>query len=131
MKGKLLFPPYLTMDAKDLIRRLLRRQVNLRLGSGPNDAELIKTHCFFKQINWADVLARKLEPPFKPCLAGEDDVSQFDTKFTRQTPIDSPDESTLSESANLVFQVRISIHTIVCIFLFKASMFQEVSYWNK
>jgi p70 ribosomal S6 kinase len=38
--------------------------------------------------------------------AGEDDVSQFDTKFTKQTPIDSPDESTLSESANLVFQVR-------------------------
>jgi hypothetical protein len=37
--------------------------------------------------------------------AGEDDVSQFDTKFTKQTPIDSPDESTLSESANLVFQV--------------------------
>ena len=43
------------------------------------------------------------------CLlqAGEDDVSQFDTKFTKQTPIDSPDESTLSESANLVFQVWI------------------------
>ncbi|XP_046390365.1 ribosomal protein S6 kinase beta-1 [Ischnura elegans] len=104
LKGRLTFPPYLTMDAKDLIRRLLRRQVNLRIGSGPNDAEAIKTHCFFKHINWADVLARKLEPPFKPCLAGEDDVSQFDTKFTRQTPIDSPDESTLSESANLVFQ---------------------------
>lgn len=32
-------------------------------------------------------------------------MSQFDTKFTKQTPIDSPDESTLSESANLVFQV--------------------------
>lgn len=35
----------------------------------------------------------------------EDDVSQFDTRFTLQTPIDSPDESTLSESANLMFQV--------------------------
>ncbi|CAG2054706.1 unnamed protein product [Timema podura] len=36
--------------------------------------------------------------------SSEDDVSQFDTKFTKQTPIDSPDESTLSESANMVFQ---------------------------
>lgn len=36
----------------------------------------------------------------------EDDVSQFDTRFTLQTPIDSPDESTLSESANLMFQVN-------------------------
>lgn len=35
----------------------------------------------------------------------EDDVSQFDTKFTRQIPVDSPDETTLSESANLIFQV--------------------------
>jgi len=42
---------------------------------------------------------------FVTLQAGEDDVSQFDTKFTKQTPIDSPDESTLSESANLVFQV--------------------------
>ena len=38
--------------------------------------------------------------------ASEDDVSQFDTKFTGQTPIDSPVESTLSESANLIFQVN-------------------------
>lgn len=35
----------------------------------------------------------------------EDDVSQFDTRFTRQIPVDSPDETTLSESANLIFQV--------------------------
>lgn len=36
----------------------------------------------------------------------DDDVSQFDTKFTRQIPIDSPDDSTLSESCNMIFQVR-------------------------
>ena len=35
----------------------------------------------------------------------EEDVSQFDSKFTRQTPVDSPDDSTLSESANQVFLV--------------------------
>ncbi|KDR09984.1 ribosomal protein S6 kinase beta-1-like isoform X2 [Zootermopsis nevadensis] len=104
LKGRLNLPPYLTPDARDLIRKLLKRQVVQRLGSGPSNGEAIKVHPFFKQMNWADVLGRKLEPPFKPSLAGEDDVSQFDTKFTKQTPIDSPDESTLSESANLVFQ---------------------------
>lgn len=99
-----------------------------RLGSGPEDAEAIRSHDFFKHVNWEDVLARRLEPPIKPILvyhlykitsiilcltyilflfvqSGEDDVSQFDTRFTKQTPIDSPDESTLSESANLIFQV--------------------------
>ena len=35
------------------------------------------------------------------------DVSQFDSKFTKQTPIDSPeDDSMLSESVNQVFQVN-------------------------
>lgn len=107
LKGKLNLPPYLTTDARDLVRKLLKRQVSGRLGSVPGDAEPIRQHQFFKHISWCDVFSRKLEPPFKPCLTGEDDVSQFDTKFTKQTPIDSPDESTLSESANMVFQVRI------------------------
>ncbi|KAJ1531879.1 hypothetical protein ONE63_000527 [Megalurothrips usitatus] len=104
LKGKLNLPPYLTPDARDLIRKLLKRQVSQRLGTASTDGEGIRAHNFFKHICWGDVLSRKLEPPFKPSLSGEDDVSQFDIKFTKQTPIDSPDESTLSESANMVFQ---------------------------
>jgi len=104
LKGKLNLPPYLTPDARDLIRRLLKRQISQRLGSGHADADPIKAHPFFKHINWADVIARKLDPPFRPVLASEDDVSQFDTNFTKQTPIDSPCGASLSESVNLVFQ---------------------------
>jgi len=104
LKGKLNLPPYLTPDARDLIRRLLKRQISQRLGSGGADADPIKAHPFFKHINWADVIARKLDPPFRPVLASEDDVSQFDTNFTKQTPIDSPCGASLSESVNLVFQ---------------------------
>ncbi|EEB12401.1 RAC protein kinase DRAC-PK85, putative [Pediculus humanus corporis] len=104
LKGKLNLPPYVTPDARDLIRKLLKRQVNQRLGSGAEDGKAIRRHAFFKHINWSDVISRKLEPPFKPCLTSEDDVSQFDTKFTKQTPFDSPDDYTLSESANRVFQ---------------------------
>ena len=37
---------------------------------------------------------------------GEEDVSQFDSKFTRQTPVDSPVDSMLSESADKIFQVK-------------------------
>lgn len=36
----------------------------------------------------------------------EEDVSQFDVRFTRQTPVDSPDDSALSESADQAFLVR-------------------------
>ncbi|CAH1970710.1 unnamed protein product [Acanthoscelides obtectus] len=104
LKGKLNLPPYLTADARDLVRKLLKRQVTARLGAAPDDANAVKAHQFFRHINWDDVLSRKLDPPFKPCLTSDDDVSQFDTKFTKQTPVDSPDESTLSESANMIFQ---------------------------
>ncbi|XP_071869058.1 ribosomal protein S6 kinase beta-1 [Bombus fervidus] len=104
LRGKLCLPLYLTPDAKDLIRKLLKRQVSQRLGSGPDDAEQIMKHNFFKHIKWQDVISRKLEPPFKPSLKSADDTSQFDEQFTATVPVDSPVESTLSESANMIFQ---------------------------
>ncbi|XP_027630030.1 ribosomal protein S6 kinase beta-1 isoform X2 [Tupaia chinensis] len=82
---------------------LLKRNAASRLGAGPGDAGEVQAHPFFRHINWEELLARKVEPPFKPLLQSEEDVSQFDSKFTRQTPVDSPDDSTLSESANQVF----------------------------
>lgn len=104
LKAKLNLPAYLTPEARDLVRRLMKRQESQRLGSGPEDAATVQSHPFFKHVNWDDVLARRLDPPIKPLLRSEDDVSQFDTRFTRQIPVDSPDETTLSESANLIFQ---------------------------
>ncbi|XP_054294431.1 ribosomal protein S6 kinase beta-2 isoform X1 [Pongo pygmaeus] len=82
LKGKLALPAYLTPDARDLVK---------------------KRHPFFRHMNWDDLLARRVDPPFRPCLQSEEDVSQFDTRFTRQTPVDSPDDTALSESANQAF----------------------------
>ncbi|XP_028628159.1 ribosomal protein S6 kinase beta-1 isoform X3 [Grammomys surdaster] len=103
LKCKLNLPPYLTQEARDLLKKLLKRNAASRLGAGPGDAGEVQAHPFFRHINWEELLARKVEPPFKPLLQSEEDVSQFDSKFTRQTPVDSPDDSTLSESANQVF----------------------------
>lgn len=103
LKCKLNLPPYLTQEARDLLKRLLKRNASSRLGAGPGDATEVQTHPFFRHINWEELLARKVEPPFKPILQSADDVSQFDSKFTSQTPVDSPDDSTLSESANQAF----------------------------
>lgn len=64
-----------------------------------------------------------MEPPFKPTLTSEDDVSQFDKTFTTSAPIDSPAECTLSESANRVFQVSLS-------FLFGIMCFKQRSSCN-
>lgn len=104
LRGQLYLPAYLTPDAKDMLRKLLKKQPNQRLGYGVMDATPIKLHPFFKYFNWDDVLARHIEPPFKPSLHSEDDSSLFDTRFTKLPAVDSPVDSTLSESANLVFQ---------------------------
>ncbi|XP_040465569.1 ribosomal protein S6 kinase beta-2 isoform X5 [Falco naumanni] len=103
LKGKLVLPPYLTPDARDLLKKFLKRNPNQRVGGGPGDAADVQKQPFFRHINWEDLLARRLDPPFKPCLQSEEDVSQFDTRFTRQTPVDSPDDAAISESANQAF----------------------------
>ena len=100
---KLLLPNYLTPESKDLIKKLLRRQAVQRLGSGADDGLSIRRHQFFKSCNWNDIVNKRVKPPFKPTLKSDDDVSQFDTEFTRMTPVDSPDETILSDSANQVF----------------------------
>ncbi|KAH8039600.1 hypothetical protein HPB51_007800 [Rhipicephalus microplus] len=92
--------------------QLLRRNVLQRLGSGPGDAADIRVHPFFRHVIWEDVLARRVEPPIKPQLLNDEDVSQFDTKFTKQTPIDSPDDGMLSDSVNQVFMTESA-----CVFL--------------
>lgn len=100
LKGRLTLPPYLSNDARELIKRLLKRHVESRLGAGPGDAEEIKEHPFFRLLDWNVVYRRQMEPPFKPSLINDEDVSLFDSKFTRMTPVDSPCESTLSMSVN-------------------------------
>nr|KAF6438925.1 ribosomal protein S6 kinase B2 [Molossus molossus] len=95
IKGKLALPPYLTPDARDLVKKFLKRNPSQRIGGGPGDAADVQRHPFFRHINWDDLLARRVDPPFRPCLQSEEDVSQFDTHFTRQTPVDSPDDTTL------------------------------------
>eukprot|EP00076_Gallus_gallus_P041435 XP_025006973.1 ribosomal protein S6 kinase beta-2 isoform X3 [Gallus gallus] len=103
LKGKLVLPPYLTPDARDLLKKFLKRNPSQRVGGGPGDAADVQKHPFFRHINWEELLARCLDPPFKPCLQSEEDVSQFDARFTRQTPVDSPDDAVISESANQAF----------------------------
>uniref|UniRef100_A0A3B3SYD6 non-specific serine/threonine protein kinase n=1 Tax=Paramormyrops kingsleyae TaxID=1676925 RepID=A0A3B3SYD6_9TELE len=103
LKCKLNLPPYLTLDARDLIKKLLKKSPVQRLGSSKADCADIKKHPFFRHIDWDDLLNKRVEPPYKPSLQSEEDVSQFDSRFTRQTPVDSPDDTSLSQSAEHAF----------------------------
>ena len=88
LRGKFHTPAFLTPQAQDLIRRLLRRPVERRLGSKDGATE-VKTHDFFNGICWEKVIKKGYQPPFTPSFNSEDDVSNFDARFTSKSPRES------------------------------------------
>ena len=88
-KSDLHYPPSLSKQSKTLLRGLLTRDPNSRLGSGPGDAEEIKVHEFFAEIDWDKLAAGEMTPPWKPPISGKLDTSHFDKEFT-SLPIFSP-----------------------------------------
>uniref|UniRef100_A0A669DRB4 protein kinase C n=1 Tax=Oreochromis niloticus TaxID=8128 RepID=A0A669DRB4_ORENI len=84
------YPRFLSTEAISIMRRLLRRSPERRLGAGEKDAEEVKKHLFFRTIDWAALLAKKVKPPFVPTIQGNNDVSNFDDEFTSEAPILTP-----------------------------------------
>ncbi|KAL4492961.1 hypothetical protein ABPG72_020740 [Tetrahymena utriculariae] len=62
-KAPLKIPSYLSNEARSLLKALLQRNPAKRLGSGKGDAEEIKAHPFFGDVDWNVVYQRKLKPP--------------------------------------------------------------------
>lgn len=98
LSDPLMFPPDMSHDAKSIMVGLLQRDPSRRLGAG--GADEIKRHPFFsKHIDWHRLLAKKIQPPFKPSVESVLDVANFDAEFTGEKPQDSHvDETPLSET---------------------------------
>uniref|UniRef100_A0AAY4B8N2 protein kinase C n=1 Tax=Denticeps clupeoides TaxID=299321 RepID=A0AAY4B8N2_9TELE len=84
------YPRFLSTEAIGLMRRLLRRNPERRLGSGERDAEDVKKQPFFRTMDWESLLQRKLPPPFVPAVCNREDVSNFDAEFTNEAPTLTP-----------------------------------------
>ena len=84
-KAELKFPKKINVseDAKDLIKKLLIKNQDLRLGS-EGGFETIKKHSFFKGFDFKALEEKKLEAPFIPVLRGSMDLSNFDSKYTSE-----------------------------------------------
>ena len=61
--GELNIPDIVSKEAAEVLRGLLERDPNKRLGGGPRDAQEIKEHPYFKDVNWDDVYNKKIKPP--------------------------------------------------------------------
>ncbi|XP_037112538.1 serine/threonine-protein kinase N1b isoform X3 [Syngnathus acus] len=84
------YPRFLSTEGIGIMRRLLRRNPERRLGSGEKDAEEVKKQPFFRDTDWDALLHRKVSPPFIPSIAGKEDVSNFDVEFTAEAPTLTP-----------------------------------------
>ncbi|XP_063332596.1 serine/threonine-protein kinase N1 isoform X3 [Pelmatolapia mariae] len=84
------YPRFLSTEAIGIMRRLLRRNPERRLGSGEKDAEEVKKQPFFRSMDWEALLQKKLPPPFVPSIGGKEDVSNFDEEFTTEPPALTP-----------------------------------------
>eukprot|EP00968_Pinguiococcus_pyrenoidosus_P023831 scaffold4058_cov257-Pinguiococcus_pyrenoidosus.AAC.11 len=89
-RAELKFPRYLSGRAKHLLEGLLTRNPHKRLGSGPSDANEIKEHPMFADLDFGALLQLKISPPWQPQVVGSLDTSLFDREFTSM-PIFSPD----------------------------------------
>lgn len=83
VKSKLVLPYFLSTDAKDLLSRLLRKEPRKRLGANiPKDMQTIKSHRFFRKIDWKKLEKRELEPPIKPLITDPELAENFSADFT-------------------------------------------------
>ncbi|TPX62548.1 hypothetical protein PhCBS80983_g00294 [Powellomyces hirtus] len=91
LKKKIVWPKYMTVNARDICNRLLQKNPVKRLGSGPEGALPVKKHNFFRKLDWKKLAALQVTPPLVPTLNDPADISHFDDCFTSM-PMESPAE---------------------------------------
>ncbi|KAI9053071.1 hypothetical protein LZ554_003340 [Drepanopeziza brunnea f. sp. 'monogermtubi'] len=99
-----LYPIHMPRDSVSILQKLLTREPDQRLGSGPTDAQEIMSQPFFRNINWDDVYHKRIQPPFQPQITSATDTSNFDSEFTSVTPVLTPVQSVLSQAMQEEFR---------------------------
>ncbi|KAL9616630.1 MAG: hypothetical protein Q9160_008513 [Pyrenula sp. 1 TL-2023] len=99
-----LYPIHMPRNSVSILQKLLTREPELRLGSGPTDAQEIMSHAFFRDVNWEDVYQKRIKAPFQPQIKSATDTSNFDQEFTSVTPVLTPVQSVLSQAMQEEFR---------------------------
>ncbi|XP_040565028.1 calcium-independent protein kinase C [Lepeophtheirus salmonis] len=97
-----LYPVWLSREAVSILKGFMQKNVSKRLGcvAAHGGEEAIKGHSFFKGLNWKDLEARKIKPPFKPKIKSKKDAMNFDTEFTKEDPVLTPVNAEIVRTIN-------------------------------
>uniref|UniRef100_A0A914ZGR9 protein kinase C n=1 Tax=Parascaris univalens TaxID=6257 RepID=A0A914ZGR9_PARUN len=80
------FPKSIGKEAAKCLSALFDRNPNTRLGMPECPDGPIRTHSFFRGVDWKRFEMRQVPPPFKPALKSSSDTSNFDEDFTQEKP---------------------------------------------
>ncbi|XP_054721932.1 LOW QUALITY PROTEIN: serine/threonine-protein kinase Sgk2-like [Uloborus diversus] len=90
----------ISIPARNLLDGLLQKDKTKRLGR-ERDVEEIKEHDFFRAINWNDLEAKQIPPPYNPNVRGQMDLKNIDPDFIRE-----PVPASLARSHSLSASVQ-------------------------
>jgi serine/threonine protein kinase len=83
-------PRTLSVKAASLLKGFLQKSPQERLGTHGGVRE-IQQHSFFKLLDWTMLELKQLQPPYKPHVESERDLSNVDEMFTKEPVILTPD----------------------------------------
>ncbi|XP_078123801.1 serine/threonine-protein kinase Sgk1 isoform X2 [Sander vitreus] len=92
--------PNVSNSGRELLEGLLQKDRTKRLGVKDDFLEL-KFHSFFSPINWEDLMAKKITPPFAPSVSGPTDLRHFDPEFTHLPVSSSLCNDTLAATSSI------------------------------
>jgi len=93
LRNEVLFPQWLNKEPVDFTKKLLIKDPEGRIGSGPTGEADLKGHPFFSGMDWVKLEAREIEPPFKPASKKGNVTANFDSDFTKEKPEITPTDA--------------------------------------
>jgi atypical protein kinase C iota type len=89
-------PRSLSVKAASILKSFLQKLPDERLGTH-NGLREIQQHQYFKQIDWILLEQKLIQPPYKPQVLSERDLTNIDELFTKEAVVLTPDSpSTLA-----------------------------------
>lgn len=97
-----LYPVWLSKDAVSILKGFMTKNPGKRLGCvvAHNTEAQIRTHAFFRDMDWVALEARRVKPPFKPKIKSKKDALNFDAEFTKEEPVLTPVNMEVLRSIN-------------------------------
>ncbi|XP_068700546.1 protein kinase C iota type-like isoform X1 [Montipora foliosa] len=92
-------PRSLSVKAASVLKGFLNKNPIERLGCHPQTGfGDITSHVFFRAVDWEQLEARQVPPPFKPRIEDQYGLGNFDPQFTNEPVVLTPDDPKILET---------------------------------